>query len=474
MPTNDPTPSWLLARRASVALRRLATAAAVLTLALTPEAAANAQSAGYDDVAKLLKSDRKMRKEGMETIIRSGDRGLVPWIADALFFIARPNRTEAYKTLEALVDERVDRDYWTWIEWVGRQSDLEPTEGYPRFKRDLLMLIDPRYKNIFYDGAPSFIRLEEIVAGGVKLDGIPSLDDPVIIASDEADYLSDDERVFGVALGGEARAYPLRMLDWHEMANDVVGGQPISLSYCTLCGSGVLYDTRTKGKPYRFGTSGLLYRSNKLMYDRQSWSLWSNITGKAVVGRSALTRASLPVLPMTLTTWGAWRRQHPETTTLALVQPSNAQSGFDYRPGLADRARRGVSFPVWQKSKALDEKEEIYALVEGGTAKAYPIDTLIEVGVLNDRLGERPIVLVAEAESGAIRVFERRERSFKAGAGGDQLVDDRGGIWQIEESQLAAPDSNLEPLARVPGHVAYWFGWYGFYPHTEVYEHRRR
>lgn len=442
---------------------------ALVTPLLGADALAAQASAGYDDVAKLFKSDRKLRKEGMQAIIAAGDRSLAPWIVDALFFIPRDNRGEAFKALEALAPEDVDRSYWSWVEWVGRQQDLEPADGYARFKRDALMLIDKRFANIFYDGAPHHIRLEEIVPGGVKLDGIPSLDDPVVIPASQATYMAGDERVFGVALGGEARAYPLRMLDWHEMANDTVGGQPITLSYCTLCGSGVLYDTRAAGTPYRFGTSGLLYRSNKLMFDRQTWSLWSNLTGKAVVGRSAVAAASLPVLPMTLTTWDAWRRAHPQTTTLALTQPSNAATRFDYKPGLADRARAGVSFPVWQKSRVLDAKTEIYALAEGSVAKAYPLDRLVAQGVVNDQLGDRAIVLVADAGSSAVRAYERGARSFSAGTEAGTVVDAEGGVWEVEEDALVLAGSAAEPLPRVPGHVAYWFGWYGFYPHTEVW-----
>src|SRR6185369_7988742 len=134
--------------------------------------------------------------------------------------------------------------------------------------------------------------------------------------------LSGSERVFGVSVKGEARAYPLRILDWHEMVNDVVGGEPVTLSYCTLCGSGVLYATRgADGSARTFGTSGLLYRSNKLMVDRQTRTLWSNLTGEAVLGPLAAGPggpARLALLPVVVTTWQEWRARHPATTVLAL------------------------------------------------------------------------------------------------------------------------------------------------------------
>ena len=129
------------------------------------------------------------------------------------------------------------------------------------------------------------IRLEEVVWGGVQFDGIPSLDNATMINADKADYLLDTDLVFGIEINGDARAYPLRIMGWHEMANDVIGGVPVALAYCTLCGSGILYETLLEGSddPLVFGSSGLLYRSNKLMFDRTTNSLWNQFSGEPVV-----------------------------------------------------------------------------------------------------------------------------------------------------------------------------------------------
>jgi hypothetical protein len=218
------------------------------------------------------------------------------------------------------------------------------------------------------------------------------------------------------------------------------------------------------------GTSGLLFRSNKLMYDRESFSLWSNLTGEPVVGRRVEDAAPLRMLPMTLTSWEAWRKRHPQTDVLdltALREGPGRRFGFDYAPGAARRARAGVSFPVWQRSDRLPREAEIYALRADGAPKAYALDALIEQRVVNDRVGRTNVVLVVEPGSGAVRAYERGERELAAGREPGTLVDAAGQSWRVGEEALLSAGG--ESLARVPGHVAFWFGWYGFYPQTEVY-----
>ena len=130
------------------------------------------------------------------------------------------------------------------------------------------------------------------------------------------------QSIYGISLNGDDRAYPLRIMDWHEMANDIVGGVPVSLAYCTLCGAGIAFDGRvpagdsSESTTYTFGSSGFLYRSNKLMYDRQSRTLWNQFTGQPVLGPLADEDISLELLPVVLTTWKDWVDQHPDTQVL--------------------------------------------------------------------------------------------------------------------------------------------------------------
>jgi hypothetical protein len=444
----------------------------VSTLLLVPvDAVAEGETTvDYSTVQQLRSEKRKERKKARKLLIEAGDRSLVPGLVDSLFFIPREQRAEALAVLESLTAADLGSRYFDWVEWVGAHPEIEPYPGYARFKAELLSRIDPRFAEILYDGAPARIRLTEVVWGGVRVDEIPTLMNPDTIPAAEAEYLGDGELVFGAAVNGEYRAYPLRIMDWHELLNDKIGGEPVALSYCTLCRSGILFRTRVPGgEPVVLGTSGLLYRSNKLMFDRGTQSLWSNLTGEAVIGRLAQEPIRLEALPLTLTTWGEWRWRHPTTTVLDL-EPLAFYYSFEYEPGAADEERSGVSFPVWKRDGRLERNEEVYTLRLEEHAKAYVVAAVLSAGVVNDAVGPFPVVLVADSNSGSIRAYERGERSFRWNSGGT-LVDDRGRAWSLSEEALALTNEagEVEQLRRLPGHVAFWFGWYGFYPNTELW-----
>lgn len=439
---------------------------------------------GYLLVRDLMEQDNPPRRAAAQVLIERGDPSLVPGIVDALFWIRRPLRTEAVEVLRAFTGRHdLDRDAWPWVEVVGAM-DVEPATGYAHWKSILLGQIDPRYREIIYAGVPTAIRLEEVVSGGVPVEGIPTIDDPVMVAAGEAGYLRGDELIFGVDLelpggGRQQRAYPLRFLDWHEMLNDVVGpegggedgeGLPITLSYCTLCGSGVLYapGRTSAGEPRRFGTSGLLYRSNKLMIERGTNTLWSNLLGEPVIGEGVGSGASLRLLPHTRSTWAQWQERHPGTLVMDLSRELKRQAakyGFRYLPGEADEARKGVSFPVWRKSERLERDEEIYALRRGAASLALPVEDLYRAGLVHATLGDLRIVVLADAESGAVRAYEAADARLRRDASG-RLVDADGRVFAETEGELRAEDLRLP---RLPGHFAYWFGWYGMYPQTHVW-----
>ncbi len=175
---------------------------------------------------------------------------------------------------------------------------------------------------------------------------------------------------------------------------------------------------------------------------------------------------------MTLTTWEDWRGRHPDTTVMRPDPELGRRFGFSYQEGAADRARSGVAFPVWQKSDRLERGAEVYALRLDGRAKAWPIERVLAERLVNDRLGETALVLVGDRGSGAVRAFERGELTFSPGSAPDELIDQQGRRWRIEEDALSPQSAGDGELPRLPGHVAFWFGWYGFHPDTELYEGR--
>jgi hypothetical protein len=196
------------------------------------------------------------------------------------------------------------------------------------------------------------------VWGGVLQDGIPPLREPKMLAARDARYLADGDVVFGVEINGDARAYPKRILAWHEMFVDRVGGIDVAGVYCTLCGAVVVYETTVDGRSHRLGTSGFLYRSNKLMYDAETQSLWAMLEGRPVIGPLADKEIALPTREVVTSTWGEWRRRHPTTTVLSLA--TGYQRDYDedaaYRTYFATDA---LMFPVPNEDRRLRNKQEV-------------------------------------------------------------------------------------------------------------------
>ncbi|MCE2560005.1 MAG: DUF3179 domain-containing protein [Acidobacteria bacterium] len=430
----------------------------------------SAESAVYDRLRRLMSDKQKARRRAAKALTKADPGNLVP-LVDAYFFMPNEARADARQILEDLSGERLGGRYRDWFLYVGGRDDLTPPAGYVAWKGEVFSRIDPVYRRILGPGTAVRLRLREVQWGGVPLAGIPAIDDPESVPADTDRFMRDTDTVFGVRVGGEHRAYPVKVLSWHELLNDTVGGQPITLSFCTLCGSGILYAAvDDEGNRLMFGTSGLLYRSKKLMFDRATRSLWSNLTGEAVVGTRATQGSQLTMLPMTLTRWDTWRQRHPDTTIMVPDPTAAQRTGYRYVEGAADQARTGVEFPVWRQSDALERNARIYALRIRGEAKAYALDKLRAERLVHDTLGGVSIVLVADADSGAVRAYERGRRRFEMPAATPlrQLRAEDGSTWWIGEDGLA-PDGGGSLLPRVPGHVAFWFGWYAFYPETTVY-----
>ena len=353
-----------------------------------------------------------------------------------------------------------------WYDWIWRRAPGTHPQ-YAQFKADFFARIDPRFREYFQGEPRTAIRLDEIRWGGVLRDGIPPLKNPKMIPAGEADYLQDSNIVFGVEINGDARAYPKRILAWHEMVKDVVGGQSVNGVYCTLCGAMILYRTTIKGVHYELGTSGFLYRSNKLMYDHTTKSLWSALTGSPVVGSLVGHGLELERLYVVTTTWGEWRRRHPKSTVLSLETGHRR----DYGEGVAYNdyfATDKLMFTVPNPDARLKNKAEVLALRFSqfpDKPLAISADFLSANPVYHAKLGTISFIVLTD-KSGANRVFETKGRQFLSWDRLETAIDSKGNAWSVGEAELTSGNGLV--LKRLPAHRAFWFGWHAAYPNTDL------
>jgi hypothetical protein len=239
-----------------------------------------------------------------------------------------------------------------------------------------------------------------------------------------------------------------------------------------------VYSAKLNGEPTSFGTSGLLFRSNKLMYDRATNTLWHQFTGEPVVGPLADSGIRLDFFPVEVTTWAEWVVRHPDTTVISndtgiYLPEAYAPEGHPDAIYTEYFASPDTMFPVWLRSEALAPKEIVLGLAIGNATKAYQVAALNEVRVVNDTVGGTEVVVIASASSEAARVYERMAgQQFvltedASNSLPQTLVDETGRRWTVTEDALI-PDTG-EPLRRVPTHQSFWFGWFQFHPKTELF-----
>jgi hypothetical protein len=273
------------------------------------------------------------------------------------------------------------------------------------------------------------IPLREIHSGGPPKDGIPAIDHPRFLQAGEAHDLGPEERVLGLNLNGIAKAYPIAIMNWHEIVNDRFADEPVVITYCPLCGSGVAFSARVSGETLQFGVSGLLYNSDVLLYDRKTDSLWSQLLARAVTGEMNGTR--LEVLPLMTTNWSEWRAQHP--ATLVLSRATGHVRDYDRDPYAGYESSEGIYFPVKQQDPRYHPKEQVFGLEIDGRFKAYPVAELSRAeGEVRDRFAGRAFTIRYNPASQSARFF-----------------DSQGG--------------------EIPVIQSYWFAWYAFHPDTEVF-----
>jgi Protein of unknown function (DUF3179) len=383
-------------------------------------------------------------------------------------------RARLVQYLERRTGKRFDPQLRAWRQWMWTLP-YDPHPDYAAFKGAVYSQIDKRMARFFPSGVKSLIRLDEVDWGGVPVNGIPPLYYPKVLPAPEASYLRDGHVVFGIVVNGEARAYPKRILAWHEMARDRIGGVELHVVYCTLCGTVIPFESAAANRTWRLGTSGLLYRSNKLMFDEETGSLWSTLEGKPVIGELVDRGIELASRPVVTTTWGEWKALHPSTTVLSL----DTGHVRDYAEGAAYRdyfSHDNLYFQVPGDDRRLKNKAEVLTFsvrpAAGGAAQPVAVaqDLLKRTRVYPLDIGGRRFVVVTSRQ-GANRLYALGSAAvaFQSAPRDDRtIVDGDGRPWTATEDALVGPAPEAQTLPRVPARRAFWFGWRAQFPDTAL------
>ena len=333
------------------------------------------------------------------------------------------------------------------------------------------------------------IDVDRIVSGGPPPDGIPPIDDPQFDPADEVDWLDPQEPVLALQVDGEDRAYPVQIVIWHEIVNDSVAGVPVAVTYCPLCSSALAFDRRLTGpdgldRVVSFGTSGKLFNSDLLMYDRQTESLWSQLIGTGVAG--VLTGVELDRFPVQTVPFEAWRDQHPDGLVLNRDTGEQRRYGDNPYEGYDLETTRPFLFDG-DSDDRLPPKRRVVGVVAPGstTAVAVDHDLLRSEGVVSVSLGGSDLVAVllpgaasalgpasiAEGDQvGATAVLDPvvgAERLTLETEGGVLRDAETGSTWTLDGRAISGPLEG-STMQVVPHSDPFWFAWAAFYPDTEL------
>lgn len=330
---------------------------------------------------------------------------------------------------------------------------------------------------------PTLIRSEDLKRGGPAPDGIPSIDEPRFERIADVDWLTDTEPVFVFELAGEARAYPLQILMFHEIVNDTVAGVPVAITYCPLCNSAFAHDRRHEGRVLSFGVSGALYNSSLVMFDRQTFSLWSHFTGEGLVGVFGGDR--LTGYPVTLASWAEFRAAHPDGIVLSRDTGFDKDYGRNLYPGYDDVNTPPFFFDEGAVDGRYAAKTRLVGLDLPAGAQAVTLQRLEADRVVALRDGERSLVVwwqpgarsaldaatVADGRDvGTTGAFDAtvdgRVLTFRAVEGGFEDAE-TASRWNVLGDAVAGPLAGRE-LTRITHVDTFWFAWAAFRPDTAI------
>ncbi len=415
-------------------------------------------------IKDLIYGDKERRRKAFDMLKTDWDIKYLPPILDLMRINQDPYIHQ--KITDLLKDKVGISNFYEGLQWMWENESVYD-DIYGSVKAEIYQHVDPKFKKYFAErDQTALIGLDEIVWGGVNQDGIPPLRYPKMIEVQEATYLSDDDIVFGISLDGDHRAYPKRILAWHEFFVDDICDKKIAGVYCTLCGTMIAYDMHHQGEFYDLGTSGFLYNSNKLMYDKETQSLWSTIEGMPVLGPLTDRGIRLTSYPSITTTWGEWKKMHPTTKVLSLDTgyERNYDEGEAYKSYFATD---NLMFPVPEIDTRLKNKDEVLvirALRYQNDPLAISIDYLKKKNLYQGQISGGQFVVIAEKD-GWSRVYNAGDVVFKSYKKG-VLKDSNKNKWKVTESSIIGPDNQI--FERIPSHNAFWFAWYNAYPATRL------
>ncbi len=333
------------------------------------------------------------------------------------------------------------------------------------------------------DESKALVRLDEIISGGPPPDGIPAIDRPAFVPPDQVPWLNPKEPVLALDVNGDARAYPLQILMWHEIVNDTVGGKAVVVTYCPLCNSGLVYERVVDGVTLDFGTSGKLYKSDLVMYDRLSHSLWAQMEGRAIVGQRAGTRLAL--VPANTLAFADWRAAHPRGKVLSRETGHRRDYGVNPYQSYDQPEGRPFLFNGRPDTRR-PPKERVVGVKIGEAAKAYPWPVLAKQRVIHDSVGGESLVILYQPGTLSALDDARIERSRPVGATGvfSRILDGKsltfeptaagfrdretGTTWDLLGRGAGGPLAGRR-LRPVPHVDAFWFAWAAFNPTTTLH-----